>query len=81
MLGVEKQEHLTLQAADFGRAVLIEDWHSRLSKFDGAVVNRDNRLERHFFSPGALRPRNRIAHNDSEAASRIKTGATPLVSF
>jgi hypothetical protein len=33
--GVEKQEDLALQAADFDGAVLIEDWHSRLSKFDG----------------------------------------------
>jgi hypothetical protein len=34
-LGVEKQEDLTLQAADFDRAVLIEDWPTRLTKFDG----------------------------------------------
>jgi hypothetical protein len=66
-LGVEKQEDLTLQAADFGRAVLIEDWHIRLSKFDGTVVNRNGRLERRFFLPGHLRPRIASRVRDSEA--------------
>jgi hypothetical protein len=48
--------------------VLIEDWHSRLSKFDSAVINRDGRLERRFSYQGArCDPENRIARKDSEA--------------
>jgi hypothetical protein len=63
MLGVEKQEDLTLQAADFDRAVLIEDWHTRLTKFDG---DRGQWPWSIFLIGGAATP-NRIAGKDFEA--------------